>query len=150
MTKADFHRSSRQGARRSAAPLSCDHRLSPIPDNPWASAFLSGRFAPDERVNERRLAEQLGVKEALRQLETEGLAETLPRRGVLIRFNASWAEEMILARAALESMIARLAAKRIEKDEIQKVNEIVTRMANATEHGIADDLISQTVADGGR
>ncbi|MGH0348826.1 GntR family transcriptional regulator [Sinorhizobium meliloti] len=111
------------------------------------TAILSGRFAPDERVNERQLAEQLGVsttpiKEALRQLETEGLVETLPRRGVLIRFNASWAEEMILARAALESMIAHLAAKRIEKDEIQKLQEIVTRMANATEHGIADDLIS--------
>lgn len=111
------------------------------------TAILSGRFAPDERVNERQLAEQLGVsttpiKEALRQLETEGLVETLPRRGVLIRFNAGWAEEMILARAALESMIAHLAAKRIEKTEAEKLEEIVALMRTATEDGAADDLIS--------
>ncbi len=111
------------------------------------TAILSGRFAPNERVNERQLAEQLGVsttpiKEALRQLETEGLVETLPRRGVLIRFNAGWAEEMILARAALESMIAHLAAKRIEKTEAAKLEEIVALMRTATEDGAADDLIS--------
>ncbi|MBO9197015.1 GntR family transcriptional regulator [Rhizobium sp. 16-449-1b] len=111
------------------------------------TAILSGRFAPDERVNERQLAEQLGVsttpiKEALRQLETEGLVETLPRRGVLIRFNAGWAEEMILARAALESMIAHLAAKRIEKTEAAKLEDIVALMRKATEDGVADDLIS--------
>ncbi|MFK3781653.1 GntR family transcriptional regulator [Agrobacterium sp. NPDC089420] len=111
------------------------------------TAILSGRFAPDERVNERQLAEQLGVsttpiKEALRQLETEGLVETLPRRGVLIRYNAGWAEEMILARAALESMIAHLAAKRIGKDEARILEEIVVRMNKATEEGIADDLIA--------
>jgi DNA-binding GntR family transcriptional regulator len=111
------------------------------------TAILSGRFAPDERVNERQLAEQLGVsttpiKEALRQLETEGLVETLPRRGVLIRFNAGWAEEMILARAALESMIAHLAAKRIGRDEAGRLEEIVAQMNKATEDGIADDLIT--------
>jgi len=111
------------------------------------TAILSGRFAPDERVNERQLAEQLGVsttpiKEALRQLETEGLVETLPRRGVLIRFNMSWAEEMILARAALESMIAHLAAKRIQADEGRKLQDVVALMGKATEDGIADDLIA--------
>ncbi|OWV97321.1 GntR family transcriptional regulator [Rhizobium sp. R72] len=111
------------------------------------AAILSGRFRADERVNERQLAEQLGVsttpiKEALRQLETEGLVETLPRRGVLIRFNAGWAEEMILARAALESMIAHLAAKRITKDEALKLGETVALMNAATENGGADDLIA--------
>lgn len=111
------------------------------------TAILSGRFAPDERVNERQLAEQLGVsttpiKEALRQLETEGLVETLPRRGVLIRYNANWAEEMILARAALESMIAHLAAKRIGQDEAVNLEDTVARMKTATENGIADDLIA--------
>ncbi|EJJ25227.1 transcriptional regulator [Rhizobium sp. CF142] len=111
------------------------------------AAILSGRFRADERVNERQLAEQLGVsttpiKEALRQLETEGLVETLPRRGVLIRFNAGWAEEMILARAALESMIAHLAAKRITKEEARKLSDTVALMKAATADGVADDLIA--------
>ena len=89
------------------------------------------------RVHRTRAGEK-----ALRQLETEGLVETLPRRGVLIRFNAGWAEEMILARAALESMIAHLAAKRIEKTEAAKLEDIVSLMRKATEDGVADDLIS--------
>ncbi len=108
------------------------------------SAILSGRFAANERVNERQLADQLGVsttpiKEALRQLETEGLVETLPRRGVLIRFNSGWAEEMILARAALESMIAHLAAKRISKNEADTIEAIVAQMKTATAAGSPDE-----------
>lgn len=111
------------------------------------TAILSGRFEPGERVNERQLAEQLGVsttpiKEALRQLEAEDLVETLPRRGVLIRFDAGWAEEMIFARAALESMIAHLAAKRITKDDAAKIDATVALMQKATESGLADELIA--------
>jgi DNA-binding GntR family transcriptional regulator len=110
------------------------------------SAILSGRFAADERVNERQLAEQLGVsttpiKEALRQLEAEGLVETLARRGVIIRFNANWAEETILARAALEAMIARLAAKRISRDAIHALEQTIGRMRTASSNAAADDLI---------
>lgn len=110
------------------------------------TAILSGRFAADERVNERRLAEQLGVsttpiKEALRQLESEGLVETLARRGVIIRFNADWAEETILARAALESMIARLAAKRVTQDAVRALEQTIDRMRTASLNAAADDLI---------
>jgi DNA-binding GntR family transcriptional regulator len=111
------------------------------------SAILSGRFGVNEKVNERQLAEQLGVsttpiKEALRQLETEGLVEALPRRGVLIRFNASWAEEMILARAALESMIAHLAARRLSPSAGPDLRATVDLMTTATASGAADDLIA--------
>jgi DNA-binding GntR family transcriptional regulator len=66
----------------------------------------------------------------------------LPRRGVIIRFNSSWAEEMILARAALESMIAHLAAKRLGKDAVASIEATVERMRVATENGEADELIS--------
>lgn len=111
------------------------------------TAILSGRFAADERVNERQLAEQLGVstapiKEALLQLEAEGLVETLSRRGVIIRFNANWAEETILARAALESMIARLAAKRLKTDAVEGLEKTVNQMRIASSNAAADDLIT--------
>lgn len=111
------------------------------------SAILAGRFGVNEKVNERQLAEQLGVsttpiKEALRQLETEGLVEALPRRGVLIRFNANWAEEMILARAAMESMIAHLAARRLSDEGATELRATVNLMRDATASGAADDLIA--------
>ena len=111
------------------------------------SAILSGAFATGERLNERQLAEQFGVsttpiKEALRQIEVEGLVETLPRRGIAIRFSMQWAEEMILARAALESMIARLAAKRTDKPSGAELLATVDLMKTATKSGDADQLIA--------
>jgi DNA-binding GntR family transcriptional regulator len=110
-------------------------------------AIITGAFHPGERVNERQLAERLGVsttpvKEALRQLEADGMVETLPRRGVIIRFDFAWAEEMILARAALESMIARLAAQRIKEADRASLQEILTRMRVETDHGAPDELIA--------
>ena len=73
-------------------------------------------------LNERQMAEQLGVsttplKEALRRLEGEGLVVTEPRRGIRVTFDAAQAEEMALARAALEGMIARMTAERIDDAE---------------------------------
>lgn len=111
------------------------------------SAIISGRFVTGQKINERNLAEQFGVsttpiKEALRQLETEGLVEALPRRGVVVKFSSSWAEEMILARAALESMIAHLAAKRVDEEGRTEIKAVANRMREATASGDADGLIT--------
>lgn len=106
-------------------------------------AILSGRYASEELLNERHLAEQLGVsttpvKEALRRLEAEGLVVTRPRRGVVSLFSQSWAEEMILARAALESMIARQAAGRITPAGVVALQATVADMRRATEDNTGD------------
>lgn len=110
-------------------------------------AILSGRFESGSRLNERRVAEQLGVsttpvKEALRQLEADGLVETKPRSGVIVRFDYAWAEEMILARAALESTIAQLAARRHADGEGAALGAILDAMRQATTDGEPEDLIT--------
>lgn len=110
-------------------------------------AILSGRYAPQERLNERQLADELGVsttplKEAMRQLESEGLIATLPRRGIIVLYSRTWAEEMILARAALESMIAHLAARRIDDAAKRGLAETMAKMAEATEEMDPDRLIA--------
>jgi DNA-binding GntR family transcriptional regulator len=50
------------------------------------SAIATGRFKPGQRLIERELCELTGVgrtsiREALRQLEAEGLVTTIPHRG---------------------------------------------------------------------
>lgn len=110
-------------------------------------AIISGRFAPGERLNERTLAEELGVsttplKEALRQLDGEGLIETLPRRGLIVRFDADFAEEMIHARSALESALAAMAAQRADDEVRRNLRAIVGLMAEATEKGDVTELIN--------
>lgn len=102
------------------------------------TAIISGAFAPGERLNERALADEFDVsttplKEALRQLEGEGLVEVLPRRGVVVRYDAAFAEEMILARAALESPLAALAARRADAATLDRLAQTVERMRKATE-----------------
>jgi len=53
--------------------------------------ILQGGFEPGARLNERAIAEQLGVsttpvKEALRLLEADGLVRTKPRSGVIVNY----------------------------------------------------------------
>ncbi|MDT1060935.1 GntR family transcriptional regulator [Paracoccus sp. CPCC 101403] len=109
-------------------------------------AILSGGFEPGARLNERAIAEQLGVsttpvKEALRLLEADGLVKTKPRSGVIVNFDYAWAEEMILARAAIESTIARLAAQRISQDEQPVLEQILSDMRSATASEGAEELV---------
>lgn len=110
-------------------------------------AILSGRYAAEEMLNERHLAEQLGVsttpvKEALRRLETEGLVLTRPRRGVVSLFSKAWAEEMIMARVALESTISKMAALRITPGGAEELRAVAREMIAATEADDADRLIA--------
>jgi DNA-binding GntR family transcriptional regulator len=107
-------------------------------------AVLSGEFEVGQRLNERSLAEQLGVsttplKEAIRGLEAEGLLKAEPRRGVFVTFGPAQAEEMSLARAAIESMIARQATRHADSSDIEALETIIRDMASATE--AADPLL---------
>jgi DNA-binding GntR family transcriptional regulator len=108
--------------------------------------IIAGRIPDGERLNERDLASGLGVsttplKEALRQLEAEGLVRIEPRRGIVVTFGPRQAEEMSLARAALESMIARLAAKRAGPEAIAAVLEPLPAMEAATHAADVGQLI---------
>ncbi|MDS9469763.1 GntR family transcriptional regulator [Paracoccus sp. MBLB3053] len=109
-------------------------------------AILAGGYEAGARLNERSIAEQLGVsttpvKEALRLLEADGLVRTRPRSGVIVNFDFACAEEMILARAAIESTIARLAAQRIAASEKPGLGAILDEMRRATHGGEAEEVI---------
>jgi DNA-binding GntR family transcriptional regulator len=81
----------------------------------------------DIRLDERALAERLGisrtpVRAALQRLETEGVVQTIPRRGIyVVRKTKAEIIEVILASAALEGMAARLAAERATGSELEAV-----------------------------
>ena len=88
--------------------------------------LLNGAFKPRERVPELRLVEELGVSRtplriALVTLEHEGLLETLPGGGFVVReFTRTDIDDAIELRGVLEGTAARLAAERLEsEDELQ-------------------------------
>lgn len=92
----------------------------------------------DLRLDERKLAEQLGisrtpVREALTRLEMDGFVEILPRRGVYVK-RKSMAEilEMIVLWAALESMAIRLAADVATDEEIAGLRDLAAEYSGKT------------------
>jgi DNA-binding GntR family transcriptional regulator len=91
--------------------------------------------ATDLRLDERKLAEQLGisrtpVREALARLEQNGFVEIQPRRGVFVR-RKSLEEvlEMIVVWAALESMAARLVVESASDDELVSLRQLAAEFS---------------------
>jgi DNA-binding GntR family transcriptional regulator len=102
----------------------------------------AGRLNPGDRLRETELAERLGVsrtpvREAIRQLEADGVVAHIPRQGASIR-TLDYAEVMELyeMRAVLEGTAARLAARAasdIEIEELQDMNQQLATLGNVPE-----------------
>ncbi|MCP4665971.1 MAG: GntR family transcriptional regulator [Deltaproteobacteria bacterium] len=85
------------------------------------------------RLDERELAGRLGVsrtplREAVNRLVVEGFLKVLPRKGIYV-VGKSKKEilEILLVRAALEGMAARLAATYVKDKDIEKMKGIFSR-----------------------
>jgi DNA-binding GntR family transcriptional regulator len=100
-------------------------------------AVISGILEPGERIVERKLAKQLGVsrtpvREALRQLELEGLVKHTPNKGVIVsRMSAKDVWDVYNIRAVLEGLAARLAAQSITPEEIADLEMLFQEMEKA-------------------
>jgi DNA-binding GntR family transcriptional regulator len=101
------------------------------------AAITSGRFAPGQRLVEKELCELTGVsrasvREALRQLETEGLIETLPNRGPSVsRLSAQDAASIYQVRGALEALAAQLFALHASDEQVRQLEAAVRVLEQA-------------------
>ena len=77
-------------------------------------SIIAGRLNPGERLIERELISMMGVsrtviREALRQLESEGLVAIVPNKGPIVRtLTLEEARDLYAIRAVLEGLAARL------------------------------------------
>lgn len=122
-------------------------------------AMLNGQLKPGHRLIERKLAEQLGVsrtpvREAIRMLELEGLVAHLPRVGAVVAgVTDKEVLEIYRIRAVLEGLSARMAAEKINTDQLQQLIKLLksieefAREDNLTEleknHRLFNDVIYQ-------
>jgi DNA-binding GntR family transcriptional regulator len=105
------------------------------------SAILSGRLAAGTRIDQRAIADELGVsiipvRESIRQLEAEGLIEKRPYRGAFVTvLSMTELVDIYVAREALEELAARIAVERMTPDVVANLEALLAEMESATESG---------------
>ncbi len=112
------------------------------------NAIAMGQFRPGERLVERELCEMTGVsrtsiREALRELESEGLIVTVPHRGPSVAVvTLEQARSIYQVRAALEALAASLFALNASDAEIGLLVEATDALEKAYVAGNLADIFS--------
>jgi DNA-binding GntR family transcriptional regulator len=105
-------------------------------------AILNGDLAPGELINQQQIADKLGVsrgpiREALGQLEEEGLLRTVPYKGAFVTdITPAYIDELYSIRRVLEVFAVRRMIERPDPEVLQKAHAIVAAMNEAanTQH----------------
>ena len=118
--------------------------------NTLREAILKGDLKPGERLMELQLAAKLGVsrtpiREAIRMLEQEGLAVTIPRKGAEVaQITEKSLRDVLEVRRALEELAVQLACDRMDEEGVREL-----RAAAETFESIlnSDDITQIAQAD---
>lgn len=99
-------------------------------------AILRGSYLAGQPLRQDELAAQFGtskipVREALRQLEAEGLVVFYPNRGAAVaRLSADEAEEIGEIRSALEAVALRRATPRATAGDLRRAQDVLDEARN--------------------
>jgi len=94
-------------------------------------AILSNELGPGERVSEYKVAKWLNIsrtpaREGLRRLESDGLLQYHPRRGLVVAtINDKAFEELYAVRELLEGAAAAMAARNAKESELSELKHLV-------------------------
>jgi DNA-binding GntR family transcriptional regulator len=112
-------------------------------------AIVDLRLEPGQVLIERELCEltsagRASVREALRQLEAEGLVESVNGRGTIVRaVTRDEARQVYTVRANLEGLAARLFAERAGSAERRDLRDAMARLAQLAHDGASSaDLLA--------
>ncbi|NED97117.1 GntR family transcriptional regulator [Phytoactinopolyspora alkaliphila] len=110
-------------------------------------AITSGRLAPGDRLIELDLAAELGtsrapVREALRQLEQEGLVVSYPYRGSEVLGVSQDEVEQVLVpiRITLERFAFKKALSTLTPQDLETLQTLVDEMEETARAGAAEEL----------
>ncbi len=104
-------------------------------------AILKGSLKPGEKVAEPELAERFGIsrtpiREAFRQLESEGYLAVIPRKGAVVAsLSERDVEEFYAIKSILEGYAARMAAEKMSDKDIEKLENINDRLEKLAREG---------------
>lgn len=104
-------------------------------------AILNGQLRPGEKVAEPELAERFGIsrtpiREAFRQLESEGYLTVIPRKGAVVTdLSEREVEEFYSIKSILEGYAARMAAEKMTDKDYERLEAINTRLKQLAAEG---------------
>jgi DNA-binding GntR family transcriptional regulator len=107
--------------------------------------ILNGKYQVGDSLIETRLSEELGVsrtpiREALRQLELEGLVQSIPNKGAIVKgISAQDIEDIYTIRMMIEGLAAKWATEKITPQELEELKDAIDleefyTLKNDTEH----------------
>jgi len=104
-------------------------------------AFADGKLRPGTRLLEVQISREMGtsrapLREALIQLEREGLVVRRPNRGAFVaELTEELVREVASMRSVLEGFAASLAVKRLTREDFDQLETILREMLGAARRG---------------
>ena len=114
-------------------------------------AILKGDLRPGERLMELQLAAKLGVsrtpiREAIRMLEQEGLAVTIPRKGAEVaRMTEKDMEDVLQIREALDDLAVQVACDKITQEQLERLMATMKNFELAVQAGDLSKIVAYDV-----
>lgn len=104
-------------------------------------SIVSGTMKGGSRVSEPELAERYGIsrtpiREAFRQLETEGYLTVIPRKGAVVsEFSPKDIDEFYAIKSIMEGYAARRACERLSAKDLDRLQAINNKLAELARIG---------------
>ena len=98
-------------------------------------AIINGEYKEGDTLNELRLTKELGVsrtpiREALTQLELEGLVKNIQNKGaVVVGVSQKDIDDIYAIRLRLDGFAAKLAAENITDEQLDRLEQAVARQS---------------------
>jgi DNA-binding GntR family transcriptional regulator len=111
------------------------------------AAITSGQFAPGRRLIEKDLCDLMGVsrpsvREALRQVESEGLIVTVANRGPMVsQLSECDVASIYQVRGALEALAAQLFAATANDGQVKDLDDAVRELETAYKTGDVEQIV---------
>jgi DNA-binding GntR family transcriptional regulator len=112
-------------------------------------AILTGKLEPGARMREELLASSMKVsrgpvREAIQQLEREGLVIMYPRRGAVVaRLSREDLEEVYSLRRVLERLAVQEAIRKANDQHLAAMQSVVDEMARFVEQGVTEQQAAE-------
>lgn len=112
-------------------------------------AILKREFEPGERLVQEELAEVMGVsrmpiREALRQLEKEGLVTLEPHKGAIVTpVTPDDIEEIYYLRAVLEAIVAERSLPNLTLEDKRMLRQLAEEMEQAAMNQDAEQFVQK-------